>query len=139
MSFNVQNWIEQVKAKPENIRQRYMVGCVATSMFFVVIVWSLTVTESFKKTNPSDIAETTKATGGILPKSSDFSLDQILSGEGKFEAIQPKSGEEFLREQGENRTRLDPDDEGIRPKGEEVKEESETDPAMQNIPMLTLP
>ena len=95
MSFNVQNWIEQVKTKPEHIRQRYMLGCVATSMFFVVIVWSLTVTEGFKRTASTDTSEIKDAASSILPKSSDFSLDQILSGEGSLEAVQPKSGEEF--------------------------------------------
>lgn len=136
MSFSVQNWIEQVKAKPENIRQRYMFGCVGVSMFFVVIVWSLTVTESFKRTNSNEIVDADEKANSLLPKSSDFSLDQILSGERNLQTVQPKSGEEFLREQTENRTRLDLEDGGIRPKGEEKKE---TEPTIPSMTMPTLP
>lgn len=120
MRFSVQNWIEEVKAKPEHIRYRYMVGCVGCSMFFVVIVWSLTISETFKQTVNKQTAETV---GSMLPKSSNFSLDQILSGEGSLQPETPRTGEEFLREQEANRTKLDPNEEGIRPKGDEVPEE----------------
>ncbi len=50
MRWNIQNWIEDIKAKPEHIRHRYVIGCVATSMFFIIIVWSITVSEAFKQT-----------------------------------------------------------------------------------------
>ncbi len=114
MRWNLQNWIEEVKLKPEPIRQRYVIGCVFASMFFVIIVWSLTVSENFKQT----VAKTkdVTATGSILPKPSDFSLDELLSGEKVPEITLPKSGEEFLREQVENRTRMNPDEEGVIPK-----------------------
>lgn len=125
MRWNIQDWAEEVKAKPEHIRQRYVVGCVTASMFFVIIVWSLTVTEGFKKS----VAKTeTTTNSGILPKPSDFSLDDILSGKDSAETGRPKSGEEFVREQTENRTRLNPDEEGVTPKGEKPAEEDETLP-----------
>lgn len=120
MRWNIQDWVERVKGKPEHIRERYVIGCVAASMFFVIIVWSLTVTEGFKKS----VAKTeTTTNGGLLPKPSDFSLDDILSGKDSLEANKPKSGEEFLREQTENRARLNPDEEGVTPKGEKPAEE----------------
>lgn len=126
MRWNIQDWVEEVKEKPEHIRQRYVVGCVAASMFFVIIVWSLTVTEGFKKS----VAKTEGAAtnGGLLPKPSDFSLDDILSGKDSTDANKPKSGEEFVREQTENRARLNPDEEGLMPKGETLTEEDETLP-----------
>lgn len=125
MRWNIQDWVEEVKGKPEHIRQRYVIGCVAASMFFVVIVWSLTVTEGFKKS----VAKTeTTANGGLLPKPSDFSLDDILSGKDAAESGKPKSGEEFLRERAENRTRLNPDEEGVMPKEDRPSDEEETLP-----------
>lgn len=121
MRWNIQDWVEEVKRKPEHIRERYVIGCVAASMFFVIIVWSLTVTEGFKKS----VAKTETATsGGILPQPSDFSLDDILSGKDTVEAGKSKSAEEFLREQTENRARLNPDEEGVTPKeGKSAEEE----------------
>ena len=120
MRFNVQNWIEEIKGKPENIRHRYMLGCVGVSMFFVVIVWSLTVSENFKN---SDTEGSSEMSNRILPQSADFSLDQILSGEENLQEKQQKSGEEFLREQEANRARLNPEEDGIKPKA--AKPESE--------------
>ncbi|MFZ1654413.1 MAG: hypothetical protein WBO92_02870 [Candidatus Moraniibacteriota bacterium] len=127
MRWNLQNWIEEVKMKPEHIRQRYVVGCVFASMFFVIIVWSLTVSENFKRTVAK--TEDVTAAGGILPKPSDFSLDELLSGEKAPDATSPKSGEEFLREQVENRTRINPDEEGVIPKDDRPQQET-ADPTM---------
>jgi hypothetical protein len=125
MRWNIQDWVEEVKGKPEHIRQRYVIGCVAASMFFVVIVWSLTVTEGFKKS----VAKTeTTTNGGLLPKPSDFSLDDILSGKDAAGTVRSKSGEEFVREQTENRTRLNPDEEGVTPKGDKPAGEDEALP-----------
>jgi hypothetical protein len=120
MRWNIQDWIEEVKMKPEHIRQRYVVGCVFASMFFVIIVWSLTVSENFKKT----VAKTQDVTipGSILPKKSDFSLEQILSEEKTPGLKESKSGEQFLRDQVENRTRLNPNEEGVMPKSDRPTE-----------------
>ncbi len=126
MRWNIQDWVEEVKQKPEHVRHRYVVGCVAASMFFVIIVWSLTVTEGFKKSVAK--TETTTTNGGLLPKPSDFSLDDILSGKDSTEMNKSKSGEEFVREQTENRARLNPEEEGLMPKGETPAEEDETLP-----------
>jgi hypothetical protein len=123
MRWNIQDWIEEVKMKPEHIRQRYVVGCVFASMFFVIIVWSLTVSENFKKT----VAKTQDVTipGSILPKKSDFSLEQILSEEKTPGLKESKSGEQFLRDQVENRTRLNPSEEGVMPKSDRPTETSD--------------
>lgn len=135
MRFNVQNWIEQVKSKPEHIRHRYLLGCVGVSMFFVIIIWSLTITENFKKT---DTVKSAEKNGNILPKTSDFSLDAILSGDGGIQEKPSKSGEDFLRQQEENRTRLNPEEEGIKPK-ENLSDEDETVENPSNIVMPKLP
>lgn len=117
MRWNIQNWIEEVKEKPEHIRQRYVIGCVFASMFFVIIVWSLTVSENFKKTVIKK--EGAASSGSILPKPSDFSLDEILSGQDSLDTNRQKSSEEFLREQQESRARIDPNESGIVPKESE--------------------
>ena len=115
MRWSLAGWIERVKMKPESVRQRYVIGCALASMFFVLIIWSLTVSENLKRTK-TESADGAVAGNGILPKPSDFSLDDILSGEKAMEAGTPKSGEEFLREQVENRARLDLGEQGIVPK-----------------------
>lgn len=130
MRWNLQNWIEEVKAKPEHIRRRYVFGCVFASMFFVVIVWSLTVSENFKST-VAKTEDVTAPAAGILPRPSDFAIDELFSGEEKPDMGTPKSGGEFLREQVENRTRINPDDEGVIPKADRVPEE--------DVDLTTLP
>lgn len=115
MRWSLEGWIERVKMKPESVRQRYVIGCALASMFFVLIIWSLTVSENLKRTK-TESADGAVAGNGILLKPSDFSLDDILSGEKAMEAGTPKSGEEFLREQVENRARLDLGEQGIVPK-----------------------
>lgn len=125
MRWNIQNWIEDIKAKPEHIRHRYVIGCVATSMFFIIIVWSITVSEAFKQTVTT---AQSPDTGGILPKTSDFSLDQILSGQKSLNTEAPKSGETYLREQVDSRARPNPEEEGLKPKEEPTGTEAETMP-----------
>ncbi|MGB3073651.1 MAG: hypothetical protein WBP40_02250 [Candidatus Moraniibacteriota bacterium] len=131
MRWNLQNWIEEVKTKPEHIRQRYVVGCVFASMFFVIIVWSLTVSENFKST-VAKTEDVTASAAGILPKPSDFSLDELLSGDKAPDTSMPKSGEEFLREQVENRTRINPDEEGVIPKADRAPKE-DADPTTMPV------
>ena len=128
MRWNIQSWIEEVKKKPEHIRSRYVVGCVSASMFFVIIIWSLTVTENFKKTVAKKDVD--GVSSGMLPKPSDFSLDELLSGKKPSGTSQQKSSEEFLREQVESRQRINPDEEGLVPK--EDKKESGDD---QTVPV----
>lgn len=125
MRWSIQDWVEEVKRKPEHIRHRYVIGCVTASMFFVLIIWSLTVTEGFKQSatkNEGTIG------GGLIPKPSDFSLDDIFSGKDSTETNTSKSGEEFVREQTESRKRLNPDEEGVAPRGEQSAREGDTIP-----------
>lgn len=123
MKWNIQNWIEEVKTKPEHVRQRYVIGCVAASMFFVIIVWSLTVSEQFKRATPTVASDQSES---LLPKPSDFSLDEFLSGKDTIEEKAAKPSDEFLREQVESRDRINPDDEGIQPKSQPPTSDSES-------------
>ena len=40
--------IDHVRVQPESIRRRYLYGCVATTMVFIIGVWILSVHESFQ-------------------------------------------------------------------------------------------
>jgi|GEM_PF-4166732 len=133
MRWNVQNWIEEVKRKPEHIRKRYLVACVACSMFFVLIIWSLTITEGLKTARP---IETAVEAGNMIPRPSDFSIDEFLSASPDQEAG-GRTVQEFLRDEKENRTRFNPDEEGIQPKDETAPPKPE--PEMMATPPLNIP
>lgn len=46
--MNISRKIEEIREKPEHIRMRYVWGGVAISMFFIVIIWIFSLSESFK-------------------------------------------------------------------------------------------
>lgn len=103
MRFSLDQWIEDIKAKPEPVRMRYLVGCVACSMLLVVGVWALSVSQNFRSIandgkNPISDAQ------GLLPKASNFSLDAFLSGEKNLQELKREvSGEAFFQQQLEKK------------------------------------
>jgi hypothetical protein len=114
MRWNVQEWVERVNAKPKHIRERYVFGCVAVGMFFILVIWSLSVSETFRE--QAAVARERGGAAGILPKASTFSLDQFLNGETTLRGEPLKTGDQFLREEIDNRTRPDFDETGVVPK-----------------------
>ena len=115
MRFNFQRWVEEVQAKPEQVRLRYVAGCVAFSMLLVVGVWALSVSEDFRAISLEAI-DSAKEAEGLLPKASNFSLDALLSGEKSLEERKREvSGELFFQQQLEAREKPNFKEEGFLP------------------------
>ncbi len=52
--MNIQRKLEEIRRKPEHIRLRYTYGAVAISMFFIILLWIFSLTDTIRK------ADTTK-------------------------------------------------------------------------------
>ncbi|MCX6763968.1 MAG: hypothetical protein NTZ97_04575 [Candidatus Moranbacteria bacterium] len=46
--MNIQHKIEQIRRKPEHIRQRYVWGLVAVSMAIILIIWIFSLSVELK-------------------------------------------------------------------------------------------
>lgn len=109
----LEQWIESVRQKPEHIRVRYVIGCVAASMVLVIGVWLLSVSEGFK--NVAQDAETSEFQQ-ILPRPSDFSLDALIEGKQSLGTEEPPvSGESYFQDQYQGKTEPKLGEEGIQP------------------------
>lgn len=85
-------------------------------MLFVLGVWSLSVSESFRALS-TDTREAAKGSQGLLPKATNFSLDSLLSGEKSLEERKKEvSGELFFQQQLEARTKPNFEEEGYAPR-----------------------
>lgn len=49
--MSISDKIEEIRRKPEHIRMRYVLGGVAVSMFFIVIIWLFSLSETMKKSS----------------------------------------------------------------------------------------
>lgn len=47
--MNLQRKLEEIRRKPEHIKLRYTYGAVAVSMFFIIILWIFSISDSIKK------------------------------------------------------------------------------------------
>ncbi len=114
MRLNLEQWIEEVRKKPEHVRVRYVIGCVAASMVLVVGVWLLSVSESFKTV--AGEAET-GALNQVLPKPADFSLDALIEGKQSLGTQDdPVTGDAFFENQQQEKSAPVLGDEGVMPK-----------------------
>lgn len=103
MHINLEQWIANIQAKPEPIRVRYLLGCMACSMILILGVWALSVSQGFQ-TVSQDAQNAKDSTKNLLPKTSNFSLDSILSGEKSLEERKKEvSGEMFIQQQMEEK------------------------------------
>ena len=93
-------------------------------MFFIVIVWSLTVTQIFQGSQKKDI-QGKETASSLFPKAANVSIDDVLKGIRSIGDTPQKTGQEFLREQQQNQDRLKPNDEGIMPKDERAQKKQE--------------
>ena len=46
--MNIQEKLEEIKKQPEHIRMRYVIAFVSISMFFVLVVWVISLKQNFK-------------------------------------------------------------------------------------------
>lgn len=45
--MNISDKIEEIRQKPEHERMRYVWGMVSVSMFFVIIIWIVSLKDNF--------------------------------------------------------------------------------------------
>ena len=120
MEERFENWIESVRQKPEPIRRRYAIVCVAISMALVIGVWLLSVGESFRNIS-SDTSTTAEDARNLIPTPSSFSLDQMIEGNGNLggaTAPASPSGQEFFESQIQEKATPD-FQEGVAPTSDE--------------------
>jgi hypothetical protein len=70
--------IEAIREQPEHIRMRYVIGCLAVSMFFIVGIWLLSLGESFQSIG-SDVPAAAQRGKDLLPKDQPSLGDLIQS------------------------------------------------------------
>lgn len=118
MALNIEQWIETVRMKPEHIRRRYVLACVAVSMSVVAVLWLFSVGETFRTLSQGAGDVATDVTT-ILPKPpGDYSLNDVTSGKrnlGDGKSSRP-DGNEFLQENFDGKMSPTISDEGIAPK-----------------------
>lgn len=74
--------IEDVQQKPEFIRRRYMYGCVAVTMVFILGIWLLSITEGFRSA-ATEAPEIRDQAAQIIPKTESTPSLSTLLDQGK--------------------------------------------------------
>lgn len=132
MRINLEKWVARVQEKPEHIRVRYVMGCVAFVMLLVLGIWSLSVSENFRAIS-SEAGTVVTESKGLLPSASKFSLDELLSGEKSLEERKREvSGELFFQQELNTREKPNFEEDGYVPVNTEtqgqVNQSVSTDP-----------
>lgn len=74
---SVWDMIDDVREQPEAVRRRYMYGCVTATMVFVVGIWLLSVSESFRSV-AVEVPELQEQASQVLPKPDTSTLSGLL-------------------------------------------------------------
>lgn len=102
MTFNIWEKIEWVREQPEHIRMRYVFGCLAVSMTFVIGIWLLSLKESFGNIS-RDVSNTAEKGQEQLPDVKMPALDSLLEQSSPLGANankgEEKTGEQYFEEQ----------------------------------------
>lgn len=115
MESTFSQWVEKVREKPEHIRRRYVFLCAIISMILILGVWFLTVTESFQAVS-TETGNAVDNTRSILPKPSNFSLDQFLNNKESLGTDKDKiSGQQYFENQYQGKTQPNINGEGVTP------------------------
>lgn len=85
---SVWDMIDDVREQPETVRRRYMYGCVAATMVFVIGIWLLSVSESFRSV-AVEAPELQEQAAQVLPKPDTASLSGLLE-QGKTLRVEDK-------------------------------------------------
>jgi hypothetical protein len=104
MAFNVGNTVEAIRQKPEHIRLRYAIGLALLCMSFVLIVWFLTIKQSFSGVSPETKERAEEVTGTFREAGSDLkqgtrSLKELAPGESLEVNSDEQKTEEFVEEE----------------------------------------
>ena len=74
---SVWDMIDDVREQPEAVRRRYMYGCVTATMVFVLGIWLLSVSASFRSVSV-ETPELKEQAAQVLPKPDTSTLSGLL-------------------------------------------------------------
>ncbi len=101
MMSRVWEKVEYVRAQPEHIRMRYVVGCLLVAMIFILGIWMLSLRESFGTASEDLSFPEEKAllenSGGVPSLQDLFQASTPLQLENEAQA--PMTGEEYFLDQ----------------------------------------
>lgn len=116
MRENFWNKLASIREQPEHIRMRYVFGCVAVSMMFILSIWFLSLKDRFSSlaTTPSTLLEAEKEALSETPKTSLNSL--LQAGETlQVDGQSKKTGQEYFEEQYRDRAPLSSNESSVVP------------------------
>lgn len=92
--------IEWIRKQPEHIRMRYVFGCLAVSMAFIVGIWLLSLKESFRSIS-KDVPAAVEQSKELLPDGGTPSLSDLLEQAAplRVDGQNEKTGQEYFEEQ----------------------------------------
>lgn len=92
--------IEWIREQPENIRMRYVLGCLFVSMAFILGIWLLSLKESFQSIK-RDVPEVSEKGKELLPANGATSLKDLFnqSVPMRIDGQKEQTGEEYFEEQ----------------------------------------
>lgn len=102
MKINIWEKIEQIREQPEHIRMRYVFGCLAVSMTFIIGIWLLSLKESFGNIS-RDVSNTAEKSKEQLPDVKIPSLEGLMEQNAPLGADtnkgEEKTGQKYFEEQ----------------------------------------
>lgn len=102
--------IEEIRALPEHLRLRYVIGLVAICMIFIIGIWILTLREGFLGSVSEVNTSTEQAKEGISTVRESFpNTDSLRTLKEQSEALKVNSGtesaEQFINQELERSTK----------------------------------
>lgn len=88
---SVWDMIDEVREQPEEVRRRYMYGCVTLTMVFILGIWLLSVSESFRSV-AIEAPELKEQASQVLPKPDTSSLTGMFE-QGKTLKVDDKGAQ----------------------------------------------
>lgn len=101
MAINIWEKIEEIRRQPEPVRMRYALACLAVSMLFVIVIWMLSVNESFHSVS-RDVPQVIEKGKGLMPGSVPSpSLGDMLKQASplRVDSGEETTGDQFFQEQ----------------------------------------
>lgn len=99
MALDLWEKVEHIRKQPEHVRMRYVFGCLAVSMTFILGIWVLSVRESFQGI-AKEFPQAREKGKELLPKGGTQSLSELLKQATPLQVEgESKTGQQFFEEQ----------------------------------------
>ena len=99
MALDLWGKVEHIRKQPEDVRMRYVFGCLVVSMAFILGIWVLSVKESFQ-TTAEELPQAADRGKEILPQGDKQSLSDLLKQATPLQVEgESKTGQQFFEEQ----------------------------------------